>query len=470
MNTLTTTIFAEESDRLSSTLAALIHPQADWPQRLQTRMQASVHAPQESLGHLEEGLTKEVKEFQRRALEAAAQAKADAEPPCCPRCERRLMRCSLEARHIETKFGDITLSRLRGWCPACQKWMFPADIRLGLEDTAGYSPSVQEAAALLVSKMPVADASAVLERLTGLRIPPSTLDREARRQGKRAVRTRATMDAATIPLSRERPPKRPVTLIIEADAWHIRERDDWGQSEKLRKQGLEPERWHWAYAGTCFQLDQRRKSASGRPVILSRGFVMTRGGRDAFATQLKAEARRHGLDSAADVLVLADGAAWIWNLADECFPHGRQRLDAYHAKEHLWAVASALHGAGTDKARAWIQPYLNYLDKGQPVKLVKALDVALSTAEETAQREALRKERDYFNNHCHRMDYTTARKRKEPSGSGAIEATCRQYQCRFKRTGQFWSTYGDEALFALETFWRNGQWKRLFPHLGDSTA
>ena len=68
------------------------------------------------------------------------------------------------------------------------------------------------------------------------------------------------------------------------------------------------------------------------------------------------------------------------------------------------------------------------------------------------------------------MDYTTARKRKEPSGSGAIEATCRQYQCRFKRPGQFWSTYGDEALFALETFWRNGQWKRLFPHLGDSTA
>jgi len=37
-----------------------------------------------------------------------------------------------------------------------------------------------------------------------------------------------------------------------------------------------------------------------------------------------------------------------------------------------------------------------------------------------------------------------------------LSSTCRQYQCRFKRTGQFWTTAGDEALLCLETFWRNG--------------
>ena len=31
---------------------------------------------------------------------------------------------------------------------------------------------------------------------------------------------------------------------------------------------------------------------------------------------------------------------------------------------------------------------------------------------------------------------------------------------------QFWSTAGDEALLALETFWRNGRWYQLFPHAG----
>ena len=43
--------------------------------------------------------------------------------------------------------------------------------------------------------------------------------------------------------------------------------------------------------------------------------------------------------------------------------------------------------------------------------------------------------------------------------------SCRQYQCRFKRTGQFWTTDGDEALMCLETFWRNDRWHVLYPHV-----
>src|SRR5438105_4562718 len=66
--------------------------------------------------------------------------------------------------------------------------------------------------------------------------------------------------------------------------------------------------------------------------------------------------------------------------------------------------------------------------------------------------------------HQERMDYAVARRAGEPQGSGAMESTCRQYQCRFKRPGQFWSCAGDEALMCLETFWRNGRWHLLFPH------
>ena len=56
-------------------------------------------------------------------------------------------------------------------------------------------------------------------------------------------------------------------------------------------------------------------------------------------------------------------------------------------------------------------------------------------------------------------------KRGEPVGSGAIESTCRQMQCRMKRCGQFWSIQGDEPLLCLEVFWRNDYWELLFPHL-----
>jgi len=66
--------------------------------------------------------------------------------------------------------------------------------------------------------------------------------------------------------------------------------------------------------------------------------------------------------------------------------------------------------------------------------------------------------------HEPRMDYRDAQRRNEPLGSGAVEATCAQHQCRFKRTGQFWSPAGDEALLCLNTFWRNERWHVLFPH------
>jgi hypothetical protein len=75
---------------------------------------------------------------------------------------------------------------------------------------------------------------------------------------------------------------------------------------------------------------------------------------------------------------------------------------------------------------------------------------------EGAAREKVERETAYLQTHRQRLDYGTAKRKGEPSGSGAMESICRQYQVRFKRTGQFWSQTGDEALMSLETFRRNG--------------
>ena len=84
---------------------------------------------------------------------------------------------------------------------------------------------------------------------------------------------------------------------------------------------------------------------------------------------------------------------------------------------------------------------------------------AESPAPETAAAEVA-----YLRAHHERRDYRAARRHQEPIGCGAVESTCRQYQCRFKRPGQFWSRAGAEALLCLDTFWRNPRWHLLFPH------
>ncbi len=60
----------------------------------------------------------------------------------------------------------------------------------------------------------------------------------------------------------------------------------------------------------------------------------------AFTQRVLREARRRGFAHAARQVVLGDGAAWIWNLADEHIPGALQIVDLFHAKEHLHAVAT----------------------------------------------------------------------------------------------------------------------------------
>ncbi|HUC83943.1 MAG TPA: ISKra4 family transposase [Candidatus Acidoferrales bacterium] len=432
-------------------------------------IRAFLSAGEQNLGDLEMQIERESRELLRLAAEKGAQQKADAAPPVCPVCRQALSRVTDDhARSFECKFGSLTIQRSRGYCKRCRKWRFPADTVLGLAETAGYSPRVQEMAALLASKMPVSEASAVLEHLTGVKLPPATLDREARRQGERACQVRRQEDkrAGQVPSKAAQPELvlEPYQMIIQLDAWNIRERDEWGRTGALRKLGQEPERWHWVYTGTCFRLDQRGKTAGGRPVISERGFVATREGIDGLREQLHAEALRRGLGQAAGVLVIGDGAMWIWRLADDRFQEARQRLDFYHAVQHLAVVGRALYGEDQAKLKSWLRPLAHQLKHQSSVKVVARLEEILAQLPAGATAQAVEKEVNYFHEHKDRMDYRAARRRGEPIGSGAIESTCHQTQCRFKRPGQYWSRKGDEALLCLETFWRNGRWHLLFPH------
>ncbi len=446
-------------------------PVLDWMARLMAGLNRSIPNTNQSMGDLEREILQQTQGLERKLLEEASQKKADQSPPGCPVCGHKLSQLSHgHERTYQTRFGPVTIRRSRGWCKRCKAWRFPADYALGLEEAGSASPSVQEMAALMASKMPVAEASAVLEHLTGVKLPPATLDREARRQGKRAERKRKELDeqmsAGQGSGQRVALGQQPFTLVIEIDAWNIRERDHWGQSRQQRSKGLEPERWHWVYGGTCFGLDQRTQTGNGRSVVLSRGTVMTRGGIDALREQLFAECLRHGAGQAAEVLVVADGALWIWNLVADRFAGATQRLDFYHASQHLWAVAHALHPEDAQAAHQWIEPLLKKLKAGGSVKVIAELKAV--TKRLRAKRRAMaQSELEYFQTHRDRLDYHTAKKRGQPLGSGAIESTCRQYQCRFKRPGQFWTRSGDEALMCLETFWRNRRWHLLFPHSSD---
>ena len=63
---------------------------------------------------------------------------------------------------------------------------------------------------------------------------------------------------------------------------------------------------------------------------------------DEFMVQLRQEAIRRRMAAARLLVLLGDGAAWIWEQGGLCFPLAIQILDLYHALEHLTALTRLL--------------------------------------------------------------------------------------------------------------------------------
>jgi hypothetical protein len=71
-----------------------------------------------------------------------------------------------------------------------------------------------------------------------------------------------------------------------------------------------------------------------------------------FSPQWRAWAGRLGIRQTEEIIVLADGAKWIWKQVEQNLPGAAGVLDIYHANEHLYAAAKALYREGATKVPA----------------------------------------------------------------------------------------------------------------------
>lgn len=167
-----------------------------------------------------------------------------------------------------------------------------------------------------------------------------------------------------------------------------------------------------------------------------------------FGWRIYAEAARRGLKRAAQVVIIGDGAPWIWNLADEHFPGAVQVVDLYHAREHLADLSKSLYGADTKPAKQWYAARRSDLDQGAIEVLLRRMR-RLRPKTLLAQ-ETLRREINYFATNKERMRYAKFRALGLFVGSGVIEAGCRTIiGQRLKESGMFWSVRGANAIIAL---------------------
>jgi len=191
------------------------------------------------------------------------------------------------------------------------------------------------------------------------------------------------------------------------------------------------------------------------------------GGEDAeaFWWRVYVEALRRGLGlgtpAVRTVVVLGDGARWIWDRARPFLGLPRvevvEIVDIYHAYGYLWAVGNALYGAGNLRAAAWVEPLKDqlYLHGAAPVRA--ALTTLEPTTAEAAQ--AIDDAQTYFTRNVARMDYPRFVARPLPIGSGAVESACTcLVEARLKQAGMRGGVSGRQAIASLRAVQRSGRW------------
>jgi len=207
---------------------------------------------------------------------------------------------------------------------------------------------------------------------------------------------------------------------------------------------------------------QTATDEDGRPVRdpASSSYVATFAPAAEFGTLMAAEARRRGAGHIRQLVILGDGAAWIWNLATTHFPEATQIVDLYHAREHLHDLAKLLEFMLGDHKDAWLAARLAELDDGD----TEAICAAARTFPLAGNKAAgLQTALGYFEHNAHRMCYAHFRKLGMFVGSGAVEAGCKAIVAqRCKLSGMRWTLTGAYGILTLRCLDASGRWEQAW--------
>jgi hypothetical protein len=361
---------------------------------------------------------------------------------------------------VSTVLGPVTLRRAWYHCAACRRGFAPRDQQLGVAGTA-LSPGLAEMTALAGAEASFARAAGLLSGLAGITLSAKAAERSAEASGA-AARAAARAEAAAIraravvPL----PPPEPVPdmLYVEVDGTGVPVR----ASETEGRQGKGPD----GQAGTREVKLARfftvsRLDGRGRPVTDpgSSSYAATFDGKDALAGLVKAEYLRRGGGHFRQVAALGDGAAWIWAMAEDLYPHATHIVDVYHAREHLHDLAAHLAFITPDPPQ-WLASRLQELDAGDIEAIIGA---ARSCPLDGVKASELATKTGYFEHNIHRMRYARFRRPGMFTGSGHIEAACKQIVAqRAKQSGMHWTVQGAASIIALRTQHASGRWDELW--------
>jgi len=172
--------------------------------------------------------------------------------------------------------------------------------------------------------------------------------------------------AGELPVGKALEGKR-VVITVDGGRIQIREPKTRGRKRKSGRRGYDTE-WREPKLLSIYVLDEHgRKVVRTDVPLVSDGTLL---GKDEFLRILRLYLHELGIAQAEVVVLIGDGAPWIWkNIPDllielGCRPEQiTQILDNCHACEHVHKLAEALFGT-TSQAKSWARKWAKKLKRG----------------------------------------------------------------------------------------------------------
>ena len=353
----------------------------------------------------------------------------------CPQCGQWQQYKGDASREVVVEGGTLTVRRAYYVCSRCHTASYPLDEQLGLGEEHEQG-RLREKLALVAVLVPYHQAPHVCQTLLGSERYASSLRRVALREAERLTNSghRHTL--------RKREHDR-IYLQIDGQLCPTRE----------MRQSPEDQGYREAKAVMAFSQADVAEVSKERHELLAKVLKAQITDCDSFRP-LVAEVyqQAHG-PQAAEVIVLADGAHWIWNLVRDLLPQAVQILDFSHAKHYLWEAATLISGADSAFVRPWVKEREELLFADKVAQVITHLQHFVDLA------PGLDSIIHYFQQNQGRMQYGTYQQRGYFIGSGAIESAGKQLTAaRIKGPGMRWNVADLNALLTLRCVFLEHSW------------
>src|SRR5437763_2031269 len=236
---------------------------------------------------------------------------------------------------------------LVGWA------FFPLDEELGLL-SGGLTPRAEEMLVRLSTWMPYESARELLEDLLGIQVSKASARRATLHTGEAAL---AVWDAQVERLKQEAP-QAPAGAEKQALS---------GDGAMVHLVGGE-----WAEVKTL-TIGEVTRNTRGEVCTQQLSYCSRLGDAASFEQATLLETHRRGLDQAAEVCAVQDGALWLQGLVDYHRADAVRILDFPHAAEYISEIGEAVRAAGGHLPVGWLAGVLHRLKQEGPARVLKHL-------------------------------------------------------------------------------------------------